>query len=268
MRSNSAAMRGRSSALKHAVGQAPPKLHVLGRRNASRRCADNQCLGARVRNFPKPYALLAAISSSRRLARFQSSSIHPAVRAAHEIERQRRRKQSEGRTDAGAERRDQRRQAQDLRDPVAMHRPGAAEGVHRHAPRIFAALAEMGARRVGHVLVDDLMNAPGDLLGASYLTACPSAPALFACRPDRASSCRRENNWRRDSRARDRRRSPSAACRPGRNIPGRDRHRSYPARLSRSPSESTRAMLPPPAPISIISMTGMRTGKPLPLRNR
>jgi hypothetical protein len=34
------------------------------------------------------------------------------------------------------------------------------------------------------------------------------------------------------------------------------------------PSESIRAMLPPPAPISIMSMTGMRTGKPLPLRKR
>ena len=41
-----------------------------------------------------------------------------------------------------------------------MHRSRAAEGVHRHAPRIFAALAEMSARRIGHVLVDDLVNSP------------------------------------------------------------------------------------------------------------
>src|ERR1051325_4214818 len=47
-----------------------------------------------------------------------------------------------------------------------MHRPGAAECVHRHTARIFAALAEMSTRGVGHVLVDDLMNAPGDLLCA------------------------------------------------------------------------------------------------------
>ena len=45
-----------------------------------------------------------------------------------------------------------------------MHRAGAAEGIHRHAPRIFAALAQMSARRVGHVFVDDLVNPPSDLL--------------------------------------------------------------------------------------------------------
>ena len=33
-------------------------------------------------------------------------------------------------------------------------------------------------------------------------------------------------------------------------------------------SESTRAMEPPPAPISTISITGMRTGMPEPFRNR
>jgi hypothetical protein len=31
---------------------------------------------------------------------------------------------------------------------------------------------------------------------------------------------------------------------------------------------STRAIEPPPAPISIISITGMRTGRPLPLTSR
>jgi hypothetical protein len=33
-------------------------------------------------------------------------------------------------------------------------------------------------------------------------------------------------------------------------------------------NESTRAMEPPPAPISTMSITGMRTGKPLPLAKR
>ena len=34
------------------------------------------------------------------------------------------------------------------------------------------------------------------------------------------------------------------------------------------PMASTRAIEPPPAPISTISITGMRKGRPLPLRNR
>ena len=34
------------------------------------------------------------------------------------------------------------------------------------------------------------------------------------------------------------------------------------------PSRSTTAMEPPPAPISTISITGMRSGRPLPLRKR
>src|SRR5687767_2973451 len=91
--------------------------------------------------------------------------IHAAVSAAHEIESQRRREQTECLTDAGAERRNERRQSKDFGDPIAVQRARAAKGVLRQPTRIFAALSEMSTRRVGHVLVDDLMNAPGDLLG-------------------------------------------------------------------------------------------------------
>ena len=83
----------------------------------------------------------------------------------------------------------------------------------------------------------------------------------------RAASCRRGRSRRRDSRARDWRRSASAACRPGRSRRDRASAPALRGPTRSRPRSSTSAIEPPPAPISIMSMTGMRTGRPLPWRN-
>ncbi len=57
--------------------------------------------------------------------------------------------------------------------------------------------------------------------------------------------------------------SRSAACRPGHSGPGLARSPRFPARWQ-SPRFSTRARLPPPAPISMRSTAGMLAGSPLP----
>ena len=64
---------------------------------------------------------------------------------------------------------------------TAVHRPGAAEGVHGQLPRVLAAFPEVCAGGVGHVLVDDLVDAPGHLLHAHVELAGHRAEGL-SCR--------------------------------------------------------------------------------------
>ena len=98
------------------------------------------------------------------MARAQSSaSSRPAPRA-HEVEGQRRGEKPDRAHHPRAERRQERGRAERQRDPIGVHRPRAAEGEEREAVRVFAALQRMDARGVGHVLVGDLVNAPGRLL--------------------------------------------------------------------------------------------------------
>ena len=129
----------------------------------------------------------AAISSSKPLAKFQSSSSKRlyALRTKSKASGAASKPNVEPTPAPNGD--DQRRQPEYLGDAIAMHRPGAAEGEHRHAPRVLAALDRVDARRVGHVLVDDLMNAPGGLRRRVM-------PELLArCRPMRFARASRSS---------------------------------------------------------------------------
>ena len=64
----------------------------------------------------------------------------------------------------------------------------------------------------------------------------------------------------RSARARDRRRSPSAPCRPGRSTPARARRRPTRGPTASAPPASSAAIDPPPAPIVWMASAGSRTG--------
>ena len=84
-----------------------------------------------------------------------------ALPGACHLEAQGARQQAEGRHHTGGHGEDDPRDAQLSRDTHGLHRAGPAEGHHGGVPVIEAALRCMHAKRPGHVLVDDLVDAEG-----------------------------------------------------------------------------------------------------------
>ncbi len=89
--------------------------------------------------------------------------VEAAVEAAGEVEGERGAQKSERRGRPRAQGRDEAGDAQGAGDAVGVHRAGAAEGEEQVLARVLAALDGVHARRVRHVLVDDLVDAPGRL---------------------------------------------------------------------------------------------------------
>ena len=122
----------------------------------------------------------------------------------------------------------------------------------------------MHARGIGHVLVDDFADAVGGMdrreaerLADVALERASAASTSSANLPPAKRA--RIDPAEHEIGVGDGRRRAAAAVARG---PGSAPALSGPT-LRRS-SWSTRAIEPPPAPISTISITGMRTGRPLP----
>ena len=151
-----------------------------------------------------------------------------------------------------------------------MQRRGAAEGDQRVLADDGAALDRMHARGVRHVLAHDLVHGVGRHLrrqsrAARRCRATSAPPGQSEVELDRAAGEMRPD---RSCRARHRRRSRPGACRRGRSRPGPARTPALSGPTVTRFRASTRAIEPPPAPISTISITGMRTGRPEPFRKR
>ena len=183
----------------------PPTLRVPGRHSAYRRYGDNSsCLSASP-ELSKTFNPSAAISSSKPLANFQSSSSKRlyALRTKSKASGAASKPNVEptpapkGEISAGSR--------SISATPIAVHRPGAAEGEHRHAPRVLAALDGVDARRASHVLVDNLMDPPGGRSGVMPSGSRQTAERFARPVEIQPPSCRRENISDRDNRARDRR---------------------------------------------------------------
>ena len=206
----------------------------------------------------------ASISATARATALPVERVERAGERPDEVERQRRDQEAHRRHDAGAERLDHARGAGGCGRPRRRARARRRRRRTSEPLRVLAALDRVDARGARHVLVDDLMDAPRGLLDRIEPERRRDALGDRAPRrrPGRAASGRRGRSRGRGSRARGRRRSRSARCRRARSRPGPG---SAPAlvraRPASRPSASTRAMEPPPAPISIISMTGTLIGQ-------
>ena len=196
--------------------------------------------------------------------------VEPRDVAAHQIGRRGGHQEAERRGDAGAERADDPAQLEQPREAVGVHRAGAAEGDQRVAARVPALLGDVHAGGRRHVLVDDLVDADGrgSRRRARAGGRCaPRWPASTASAVERHLAAE-EVVGVESSPAPGRRRSPSAAFRRGRSRPARARRRRCRGPTFSRPIASTRAIEPPPAPISIMSTTGTLSGRPEPFRKR
>ena len=153
-----------------------------------------------------------------------------------------------------------------FREAAGMERRAATEGDHHARCNVLAALDGMDTRSVGHVLFDDLGHAcsgpeilqaelVADMLERKRLVAA-SLSSLTLPPAKNSGSILPEHNigiCDRGHRCRRAHRTPGPGVEPALSGP-----------TVRRPSLSTRAIEPPPAPISTISITGMRTGMPEP----
>ncbi len=182
----------------------------------------------------------------------------------HEVERQRRHEEAHRRHDAGAQRVDHARAPEDAGHAEGVHGPGAAEGEDREALDVLAALDRVDARGARHALVGELVDAPGrlhgaeterppDPLGDRVPSGVPVEPHLAAEEEVGVEVAQHEVGV-----GHGRLRAAEAVA----TGPGRAPALSGPTRSRRS--ASTRAIEPPPVPISIISITGTLIGSPLP----
>ena len=137
-----------------------------------------------------------------------------------------------------------------------MQRCGAAKRDHRAGADIPAAFDRMNARRVRHVLVDDLADA-----SAAWTVERSSGTDVFDHRSARraiephgtAGERRRVDTTEHEISIGHGRLRAAATVAAG---PGSEPALSGPTAMRRS--VSTRAIEPPPAPISTISITGIR----------
>ena len=177
--------------------------------------------------------------------------------------------EADGRADAGIGRHDHARDAELLGEPRGMQRCGAAEGDQRVLADDVAALDRMHARGVGHVLAHDLVHAEGRRFGRQSQRLANVAQRAPALDGSRSSAIVPPANASGSILPSTRSASVTAGrCRRGRSrqAPARTPALSGPT-LMRFRA-STCAIEPPPAPISTISITGMRTGRPRPFMKR
>ena len=188
---------------------------------------------------------------------------------AHHLIGGRRPQEADGRADAGAGRHDDPVDAELFGEPRGVDRGGAAERDQGAPGDVLAALDRVHPRGIGHGLVDHL----GDAVGGERRRrgrAARRSPRQRRARPlgierqAAAGEARRVDPAEHDVGIGDGRRAAAAA------VAGRARARSRrsPARPRSGASHRARAIEPPPAPISTISITGMRSGRPLPLTKR
>src|SRR3954454_13135528 len=145
-----------------------------------------------------------------------------------------------------------------------MQRSGPAASNHRAVGQFLTAFDRVHSGGVGHVLFHDFDNTE---CGAERVQAEPFADTLRQC-PFSGISVEPHSAAR----------EPIMAQSPNRQIRIGDRGMLAATAVTGGPGlgsctmranvESTLAIDPPPAPISTISITGMRIGIPLPLRNR
>ena len=135
---------------------------------------------------------------------------------------------------------------------------------------VLAALDGVHARGVGHVLVDDLADAERGQLGRPGRAAADMRGQRRARPSPRSSGMRRRRSASGSIRPSTRSASVTVGCVAAAAVAGRARarRRRCPGPTVMRCSASTRAIEPPPAPISTISITGMRSGRPLPFMKR
>ena len=191
-------------------------------------------------------------------ARPSRSSSSGADDAAHEVERQRRGEEADAEITPAPNGHDQRRRAERRARRRSACTGPAPPNANSGRPRgSLPRSIGVHARGAGHALVDELVDAPGRLARRS----CPSGSAMRVCdrrvaRPRRSSCMPAAEEERRVEVAEhqvgvgDGRLGAAAAVAGGPGIGAR----AAPGRRSSSPSASTRAIEPPPAPISIMSI--------------
>jgi hypothetical protein len=153
-------------------------------------------------------------------------------------------------------------------DARGVERAVAAEGDHQPLRQVLARFHRVHPARAGHALVDDLADAEGGRAGAEAQDlarplrqrglgggAVDVEPPLGESRG--VDIAQRHVGVGHGGGRAALAEGDGAGVRPALSGPTRIR-----------PMRSTLTSDPPPAPISIISITGMRTGMPEPLRNR